>query len=154
MIGPPGYGDARFISLRTPLNYKIRFENDPNATAPAQHVIILHTLDQDLDIRTFRITGFGFGNFIKKLPNSRAFLQVRKLVDWSYAPLPPGGDSDIKRTGFILEKFEKSHQEVFVSVSWNFFTPYRFQFLNNNLSPVIFFQRKSSRCGPFGPETP
>jgi len=34
-----------------------------------------------LDIRTFRITGFGFGNFIKKLPNSRAFLQVRKLVD-------------------------------------------------------------------------
>ena len=53
MIGPPGYGDARFISLKTPLNYKIRFENDANATAPAQNVIILHTLDQDLDIRTF-----------------------------------------------------------------------------------------------------
>ena len=76
MIGPPGYGDARFISLKTPMNYNIRFENDPNATAPAQHVIILHTLDQDLDIRTFRITGFGFGNFIKKLSNSRASLQV------------------------------------------------------------------------------
>lgn len=85
MIGPPGYGDARFISLKTPLNYKIRFENDPNATAPAQHVIILHTLDQDLDIRTFRITGFGFGNFTKKLSNSRASLQVRKLVDWCYS---------------------------------------------------------------------
>ncbi|KAJ7392616.1 hypothetical protein OS493_010267 [Desmophyllum pertusum] len=53
MIGPPGYGNARFISLKTPLTYKIRFENDPNATAPAQHVIVLHTLDQDLDIRTF-----------------------------------------------------------------------------------------------------
>ena len=79
MIGPPGYGDARFISPKTPLNYKIRFENDPNATAPAQHVIILHTLDQDLDIRTFRITGFGFGNFSKKLSNSRAFLQVRSF---------------------------------------------------------------------------
>ncbi|XP_078355806.1 uncharacterized protein LOC144640574 [Oculina patagonica] len=75
MIGPPGYGDARFISVKTPLNYMIRFENDPNATAPAQHVIILHTLDQDLDIRTFRITGFGFGSFNKKLTNSRASLQ-------------------------------------------------------------------------------
>ncbi|KAL9963567.1 hypothetical protein ACROYT_G027089 [Oculina patagonica] len=75
MIGPPGYGDARFISMKTPLNYKIRFENDPNATAPAQHVIILHTLDQDLDIRTFRITGFGFGSFNKKLTNTRASLQ-------------------------------------------------------------------------------
>ena len=47
MIGPPGYGEARFISLTTPLKYKIRFENEANATAPAQHVIILHTLDQD-----------------------------------------------------------------------------------------------------------
>ncbi|KAL9963573.1 hypothetical protein ACROYT_G027096 [Oculina patagonica] len=75
MIGPPGYGDARFMSVETPLNYKIRFENDPNATAPAQHVIILHTLDQDLDIRTFRITGFGFGSFNKKLTNTRASLQ-------------------------------------------------------------------------------
>ncbi len=79
MIGPPGYGDARFISVKTPLNYKIRFENDPNATAPAQHVIILHTLDQDLDIRTFRITGFGFGSFNKKLTNTRASLQVSKI---------------------------------------------------------------------------
>ena len=79
MIGPPGYGDARFISTKTPLNYKIRFENDPNATAPAQHVIILHTLDQDLDIRTFRVTGFGFGSFNKKLTNLRASLQVTEL---------------------------------------------------------------------------
>ena len=76
MIGPPGYGDARFISLTTPLNYKIRFENDPNATAPARHVIILHTLDQDLDIRTFRITAFGFGNLTRKLTNTGASIQV------------------------------------------------------------------------------
>ena len=78
MIGPPGYGDARFISLKTPLNYKIRFENDPNATAPAQNVIILHTLDQDLDIRTFRNTGFGFGSFTKTLSKSAASIQVSK----------------------------------------------------------------------------
>lgn len=79
MIGPPGYGDARFISFNAPLNYKIRFENDPNATAPAQHVIILHTLDGDLDVRTFRIIAFGFGNYTRKLSNARAFIQVFML---------------------------------------------------------------------------
>ena len=78
MLGPPGYGDARFISVNTQLNYKIRFENDPNATAPAQHVIILHTLDHDLDLRTFRVTAFGFGNFTRKLTNARASVQVMK----------------------------------------------------------------------------
>ena len=90
MIGPPGYGDARFISLKTPLNYKIRFENDANATAPAQNVIILHTLDQDLDIRTFRITGFGFGNFTKRLSKSVASIQVRKptkCIELSKSPI-------------------------------------------------------------------
>ena len=81
MIGPPGYGEARFISLTTPLNYKIRFENEANATAPAQHVIILNTLDQDLDMRTFRITSFGFGNFTRKLTNARASIQVNVSGD-------------------------------------------------------------------------
>ncbi|XP_068683141.1 uncharacterized protein [Montipora foliosa] len=124
MIGPPGYGDARFISLKTPLNYKIRFENDPNATAPAQHVIILHKLDQDLDIRTFRITGFGFGNFTKKLSNSRASLQetidlvsekkiylrviagidiMTREARWEFQSLDPqtGEAPDDPRTGFL-----------------------------------------------------
>lgn len=81
IIGPPGYGEARFISLTTPLNYKIRFENEANATAPAQHVIILHTLDQDLDMRTFRVTSFGFGNFTRKLTNARASIQVNVSGD-------------------------------------------------------------------------
>ena len=84
MIGPPGYGEARFISLTTPLNYKIRFENEANATAPAQHVIILHTLDQDLDMRTFRITSFGFGNFTRKLTNARASIQVNVSADQQF----------------------------------------------------------------------
>ena len=81
MIGPPGYGEARFISSTTPLKYKIRFENEANATAPAQHVVILHTLDQDLDMRTFRVTSFGFGNFARKLTNPRAFIQVNASGD-------------------------------------------------------------------------
>ena len=84
MIGPPGYGEARFISLTTPLNYKIRFENEANATAPAQHVVILHTLDQDLDMRTFRNTSFGFGNFTRKLTSARASIQVNVSGDQQF----------------------------------------------------------------------
>ena len=77
MIGPSGYGDARFISDKDPLNYKIRFENAANASAPAQRVIIRHKLDEDLDIRSFRVASFGFGNFTKEVKEGKAFLQVR-----------------------------------------------------------------------------
>jgi hypothetical protein len=75
IIGPTGFGDARFIAGDTLLDYKIRFENDPNATAPAQRVVIRHKLDVDLDPRTFRIGSFGFGNFTK-VQTPRPLLQV------------------------------------------------------------------------------
>ena len=73
MIGPAGYGDAHFISPETRLDYKIRFENDPNATAPAQRVVVQTHLDDDLDIRSFRIGAFGFGDFVKNVSNQAIF---------------------------------------------------------------------------------
>ena len=76
MIGPAGYGDAHFISPRTKLDYRIRFENDPNATAPAQRVFIRSGLDEDLDIRSFRVGSFGFGDFVRNVTTSRSILQV------------------------------------------------------------------------------
>ena len=77
MIGPSGFGEARFISVQDPLNYKIRFENAANASAPAQRVIIRHKLDNDLDLRSFRVGSFGFGNFTREILEGKAFLQVR-----------------------------------------------------------------------------
>jgi len=76
ILGPAGYGDAHFIPPDLTLDYRIRFENDPNATAPAQRVFIRHQLDDDLDIRTFRIGDFGFGDFIREVTVSRPILQV------------------------------------------------------------------------------
>lgn len=58
------------------LDYKIRFENDPNATAPAQRVLIRNVLDSDLDIRSFRVGTFGFGDFIRNVTTNRATIQV------------------------------------------------------------------------------
>ena len=71
MIGPRGYGAAGFVSRRQILEYTIRFENDANATAPAQNVIIKHQLDKDLDISTFRLGSFGFGDYVKNIPDRK-----------------------------------------------------------------------------------
>lgn len=76
IIGPAGYGDAHFIHPDLTLQYIIRFENDANATAPAQRVFIQYQLDDDLDPRTFRVGSLGFGDFIREISFSRAFVQV------------------------------------------------------------------------------
>ena len=91
IIGPSGFGDARFIPANLVLEYKIRFENDPNATAPAQRVFISHHLDDDVDVRTFRIGSFGFGDFTQNVTVQRAFIQVngtdmsKIVVQYCYA---------------------------------------------------------------------
>lgn len=78
MIGPAGYGDAHFIPPDIRLDYTIRFENEPNATAPAQRVFIRTQLDDDLDVRSFRVGTFGFGDFIKNVTTNQAIIQVNK----------------------------------------------------------------------------
>ena len=76
MIGPAGYGDANFIPPHIRLDYAIRFENEPNATAPAQRVFIRTRLDDDLDVRTFRVGTFGFGDFVMNVTMNQAIIQV------------------------------------------------------------------------------
>ena len=58
------------------MNYKIRFENFINATAPAQKVFITSDLDSDLDYRTFRLGPVGFGNFTYEPLKSSPIIQV------------------------------------------------------------------------------
>ena len=58
------------------MNYKIRFENFINATAPAQKVFIISDLDSDLDHRTFRLGPVGFGNFTYEPFKSSPVIQV------------------------------------------------------------------------------
>jgi len=60
--GPAGFGNAGFISGEGTLGYRIDFENESSATAPAQVVYITDQLDGDLDWTTFRLTEVGFGD--------------------------------------------------------------------------------------------
>ncbi|MEO0855450.1 MAG: T9SS type A sorting domain-containing protein [Bacteroidota bacterium] len=70
-LGPSGAGDARYVNGRDPFNYQIRFENKPEATAPALEVIVVDTLDTSrFDLDTFTMGTVYFG-------------------EWSYTP-PPG----------------------------------------------------------------
>lgn len=86
MIGPPGFGDEKWIAKNATLPYTIRFENDSTqATAPAQVVTIAQQLDTTLDARTFRLGRFGFGNFIFEVPENRSFYSQRLNVRDSLA---------------------------------------------------------------------
>lgn len=51
--------------------YEIHFENKPAATAPAQTVVVTHTLDEDLDLDTFELVSFGFGDTVIQIPEGR-----------------------------------------------------------------------------------
>lgn len=67
-LGPAGYGEAGFVSTASLLPYRIDFENDSNATAPAQIVMITDQLDPHLDWNSFELTEIGFGNTLISLP--------------------------------------------------------------------------------------
>ncbi len=75
MYGPGGFGAANDVAARTALPYQITFENDPNATAPAQCVTITDQLSTDLDWSTFAITGVGFGDTMMSVPSHSQFYQ-------------------------------------------------------------------------------
>ena len=78
ILGPEGFGEQQWINADNPLDYTIRFENDPKlASAPAQVVRITQQLDSDLDFRTFRVGDFGFGDTFIDVPDNRAFYQTR-----------------------------------------------------------------------------
>jgi len=64
-IGPAGSGPLGegLIEVDEELFYTILFENDPVfASAPAQRVTVIDVLDEHLDMSTFELMGFGFGD--------------------------------------------------------------------------------------------
>lgn len=78
IIGPRGYGEARWVSVMDTLDYTIRYENDPKfATAPARNVIIEHAFDKNVDSTSFRLGPFGFGYFAFTIPGQRTYYSTR-----------------------------------------------------------------------------
>jgi RHS repeat-associated protein len=72
--GPAGFGLQGFIAAESLLPYRIDFENEASATAPAQRVVITDQLDADLDWDTFAWMEVGFGDVYIPIPaGSRHF---------------------------------------------------------------------------------
>ena len=73
IVGPQGFGDEHWISSKNPLFYTIHYENQATATAPAQQVTITQTLDSDLNLNSFRLGDFGWGDFYVTVPDNSSF---------------------------------------------------------------------------------
>ncbi|NJN12549.1 MAG: hypothetical protein HC815_33155 [Richelia sp. RM1_1_1] len=69
IIGPSGYGDQNWLTRDQILPYTIRFENQASATAAAVFVTITQQLDSDLDLSTFELGDFGFGDIYIDVPD-------------------------------------------------------------------------------------
>jgi hypothetical protein len=73
-VGPSGAGADNFAPANQLLSYRVDFENDKSASAPAQRVTVTDQLDTNLDWNTFALTEVGFGdNLITVPPNSQHF---------------------------------------------------------------------------------
>jgi hypothetical protein len=72
--GPAGFGPANFVRGDGLFPYRIDFENDPTASAPAQRVDVFDQLSANLDGDTFEFTEVGFGGTLLVVPSgSRHF---------------------------------------------------------------------------------
>jgi Tol biopolymer transport system component len=72
-VGSSGVGTAQFISGDVPTPYTVFFENKPDASAPAQDVVITDQLDLSrLDVATFQLGPIRFGDHTVVPPPGRS----------------------------------------------------------------------------------
>ncbi|MDD2205599.1 MAG: hypothetical protein PHY65_09845, partial [Bacteroidales bacterium] len=69
--GPDGYGDKMMVNTVDKMSYTINFENDPDfATAPASRVTVNYPVPAQHKISSYRMSDFGFGDFVFTVPNN------------------------------------------------------------------------------------
>ena len=74
--GPVGFGDPHYVAPGTTLAYRIDFENEEDATAPAQYVTVSDQLDADLDWTTLELIEVGFGAHLIPVPGGTQFFET------------------------------------------------------------------------------
>ncbi len=74
--GPAGYGSAGFTVPGTMFRYRIDFENDKDATAPAQEVVVTDSLSPNLDWTTFELSEISFGDRILTIPPGTQYYET------------------------------------------------------------------------------
>ena len=82
-VGPTGYGDSGFILPTIAMPYRIDFENESSATAPAQIVTITDQLDANLDWNSFALTEIGFGDELITVPTGAQHFETTVPVRYN-----------------------------------------------------------------------
>ncbi len=80
--GPSGAGPQHFVRPTGVLPYRIDFENDETATAPAQRVDVTDQLSDRFDWDSFQLTEVGFGDVFVTIPSGRQYF--RTTVEMAY----------------------------------------------------------------------
>jgi RHS repeat-associated protein len=80
--GPAGFGPQGFIAAGTLLPYRIDFENDATATAPARRVLVTDALDPNIDWSTLQFTEVGFGDNIITVPAGSQHFQTTIAITY------------------------------------------------------------------------
>ncbi len=81
-LGPAGFGAAGYVQGDSLIPYRVDFENEPTATAPAQRVDVFDQLDADLDWDTFELTEVGFGDVRVAIPAGSQYFHA--IVDMNF----------------------------------------------------------------------
>lgn len=78
IVGPKGYADKQFVSVKSKMGFTVRFENSANfATAPAQNVTVHLPVDPKININSLRLSNFGFGAYRFDVPENTTYYTGR-----------------------------------------------------------------------------
>jgi RHS repeat-associated protein len=77
IAGPSGFGTSNFVAPNQVFPYRIDFQNQPSASAPAQQVVITQHLDPNVDPSTLQLGEFGFGGQTFFIPAGLQFYHTR-----------------------------------------------------------------------------
>ncbi len=111
--GPAGQGDAHYVSPSKTLSYRVDFENDHDARAPAQVVMISDPLSDKLDWNSFELTEAGFGDHVIPVPGSSQSLQWVEPMTYDGKDLEVAIDINLDPlTGIITAIFSSTDAET------------------------------------------
>ena len=102
-----GFGAEHFVAAEDTLGYRVDFENDPAATAPAQRVDVLDRLSASLDWNTLEFTEAAFGDTIIAIPPGSQYFHTTVDVSQNDQDLQVVVDLDFNSaTGEIRASFQ------------------------------------------------
>jgi hypothetical protein len=138
--GPIGFDDSlRYVNATDKMNYTIDFENDPEfAMAPATRVRITYDVPATQRISSFRLSDFGFGDFVFTVPSNTSsyskrldvsdslgvWVDVNAGIDvvnhqlfWIFQSIDPatGAEPASSQMGFLPINDSLEHGEGYVS---------------------------------------